>query len=290
MKTKMKTVRVLIPILLIVVLLSATPVLAEKLTFNYSAIGNIGNPDIPAGASMSIVLKGALILGTPDYDSGGYFDHSVDDHGWGYYNGNDEWQWTYTGSNIGDLPGWVTSTFTPEIDATYLIKVYWENHEHGIYDNYRWYIKWYSTKGSWSGKLVAMWDGGTSPETWSIRLDQWYISKTKHRGWKFIDSDSWRLEHWWINKWVDDHWEEVWQGENSNLDTGTEGYGFNYWVEVFDIRFNGKFSTKSQHLQGILSTTQYKGWANLDPNNNPPNENSFDGDGQFGNYYFNFHS
>jgi hypothetical protein len=279
MKTKMKTVRILIPILLLIVLASAvSPVLAkESLTFNYAVIGNINNMDKGVGASMSLILKGTLTLGTPDYDSLGWSDVTYD-RGWNVYGGIYDWWFSWNDSNI---PQWVRDQgFNPETDHQYRAHVEWDNHEHCMDYHRSWDYRWYTPKGSWSGQLVAMWGGGTSPETFSVSLSPWKVEKILMEGNMYLAGDSWRHEHWeiyWVN--TGDGEQHVATADNNF----PHGGSFNYYGEELQISFNGKFSTKNKRLEGRLWLDRF--WMDT-----LPPSIGVSGNGEFGPYSFNFPS
>jgi hypothetical protein len=283
MKTKMKTDRILIPILLLFVLLSAaSPVLAtNKQTFQYAAIGHIDNMDKGVGASMSLTLKGTLTLGTPNYDSG-WSDWRIEDRGWYNYNGWYDLSFPWT-----DPPQWLQQHgFTPDSDRQYRAHVEWDSHEHWKDHLQSWDYRWYTPKGSWSGQLVAMWNGGTSPETFSVSLSPWKVEKGLRQGNMYMDGDSWRHEKWdvyWVNTGGPEQhvgtYEDKWQ----------IGGGFNYYAESLQINFDGKFTTKNKRLSGDLYVQDSRFWMGTLPPSLPSGI-GISGNGEFGPYSFNFPS
>jgi hypothetical protein len=286
MKTKMKTVRILIPILLLFVLLSAaSPVLAlDKLTFQYAVTGKIRNVDSGVGAIMSLTLKGTLTLGTANFVSSNWSSWKDEDRGWNNYNGENNWSFPW--NDLSSIPQYViNSGFTPEENHQYRAHVAWDTYEHWM-DHFQTYsYKWYTPKGSWSGQLVAMWNGGTSPETFSVSLSPWKVEKLLVQGNKYMAGDSWRHEHWeiyWVN--TGDGEQQVFNNDYVNKPSG----GFNYYLEMLTTSFDGKFSTKNKHLDGRLWLTESKYWQDTVPPS-PPSP-GVSGNGEFGPYSFQFPS
>jgi hypothetical protein len=125
-----------------------------------------------------------------------------------------------------------------------------------------------------------MWNGGTSPETFSVSLSPWKVEKTLTQGNMYMAEDSWRHEKWEIY-WTNTGSGEVWIGTYENK--FPIGGGFNYYTEMLQINFNGKFTTKSKRLAGSLYLREDKGWMGT----LPPNI-CVSGNGEFGPYSFNF--
>jgi hypothetical protein len=283
MKTKMKTVRILIPILLLFVLLSAvSPVLAvDRLTFQYAVTGKINNMDQGVEASMSLILKGTLTLGTPNYDSG-WSGWRIEDRGW--TNNGGAYDLWFSWDNP-DIPQWVKDQGFNPVEGQFRAHVEWDTHEHWMDYSRSWDCRWYTPKGSWSGQLVAMWDGGTSYEKFSVTLSPWKVEKILTEGNMYMAGDSSRHEHWEIYRQNPGGGEEhVASADNSNVGLGG---GFDYHAETLQIYLNGKFTAKNKRLEGRLDLKEDKFWITSEPS-------SFgiglSGNGEFGPYSFQFPS
>jgi len=278
---KMKTVRILVPMLLLFVLLStASVVLAtDRLTFRYAVTGHIDNMDTGVGASMSLILKGTLTLRTPDYDSSGWSDWSDGDRGWNNYDGGYDWWFSWNDPNIPNDMG-----FSPEEGKQYRAHIDWDTHEHWMEHSRWWSYRWYAPRGSWSGRLIAMWDGGTSPETFSVSLSVLKVEKILTEGNMYMGGDSWRHEHWdiyWVN--TEDGEQHV-GGYDRNLPVGG---GFDFYNEGLQISFSGKFSTKTKRLKGTLFLKEDRFWMGTLPPSSPSGI-GVSGNGEFGPYSLNF--
>jgi hypothetical protein len=265
---------------------------SEKLTFNYASTGQINNRDTGEGASMSITLTGTLTLGTPGYDSLGWSDWRDEDHGWNNYNGGYDWYftWVNTGEGYPNIPDWVyvqNPEFVPQEGYQYHAHIDWDNHEHWM-DHYQtWDYRWYTTQGSFSGKLIAMWSGGTAPETFSVSLTPWKVEKSLRQGNQYMGDGTSRHEHW------DIYWQNPEDGEvhvaSADNDNVGWGGGFNYYSESLQVYTNGKLSAKKINLQGRRDFGQNKfwQWQDQDPENKKYSI-GIGGSGEFGPYSFNF--
>jgi hypothetical protein len=286
MRNKLKTARILVPVLLLFVLLSSTSlvVAAERLTFEYAVTGKIKNNDTGAEASMSLTLKGTLTLGNPDYIS--WTDWRDQERGWKNYGGgedrgfwwNDDLSWIpqWVFDQVGNL--WIIE------GHQYRVHIEWDNHENWWAHFQSWDTRWYTPKGSWSGKLIVGWEGGSAPETWSVSLSPLTLQENEEEGNMYINSGkSWRHEHWeiyWINTGANE--QNVGLADNPNIPIGG---GFTYHSKSLQISFNGKYSIKKKSLLGRLSLQENRFWI-IDPN--PSQSIGVNGNGGFGPYSFNF--
>jgi hypothetical protein len=270
--------------------LIVSPVLAattSKLTFNYGVVGNINNTDKSVGASMSLLLKGTLTLGTPDYSSG-WSNWMDEDRGWNNYGGGYDLVFSWNAQNIYPIPQWVLAQFTPEQGHQYRAHLEWNNHDHWMAHIQSWIYRWYTSKSSWSGQLVAMWNGGTSPQIFSVELTPWKVQKQVEHGRIFTSGDSWRYEHWDIY-WTSTGGSEQLVGTWVNTFSFDTWCGFDYYGEILLMNFNGKFTTKGHHFGGNLFLREDKLWMNTSPPS-LPSSIYVDGNGEFGPYSFQFHS
>jgi len=292
MTTKMKTVRILIPILLVFVLLSSASVVlaTDRLTFTYAVPGHIDNRDTGVGASMFLTLKGTLTLGTPDYDDEGWSEWREEDRDWNNYGGGYDWWFSWADPNI---PQWVKDWgFNPLTDHQYRAHVDFDTHEHWWDHCQVWSYRWYTPRGSWSGQLVAMWNGGTAPETFSVSLSFIQrVEKELRQGNMYMTGDSWTHEKWdiyWVNTGGPEEHVGTYEGQRQ-----IGGSAPNYYSETLRISFNGKFTTKGKRFNGWLYLEEGRWWTNPPPYPEPlgsPSRIGLHGSGEFGRYSFNFQS
>ena len=275
----MKAGKILVPSLLILVFLSsAMPVLAlDRLSLQYAANGQIENLNNGQWANMSLNLRGTLSLGTPSYDSSGWSEPRTEDRQWNNQAGG--WDREFKGSDdLSWIPGWVNLGFV-EGDHYYQAHVDWDQHEQWLDTYQSWEYRWSPVKGSMSGELVAMWNGGTAPQLFSVSLSPWKVEKTLRNGNCHMSGNSSRHEKWDIwdkteNGAHEGTWENSWQIGNS----------FDYYAETLQIYFNGKFTTKNQRLEGRLDFKEDRYWMNpVIPLDNPTGI-GLSGNGSFGSY------
>jgi len=269
--------------MLLLLMSAVTPVLAgkpdsNKLTFNYASTGNINNRDTGENARMSITLSGTLTLGTPNYSSD-WSGHPTEDRGWNDYITSKQ-DFGFSWSNP---PEWLTNHgFVAEENHDYQVHIEKGMHEHWM-DTYESRdFRWYTSKGSFSGTLVAMWSGGTAPETFSVSLTSLTVEKTERRGNMNMAGDSWGYEKW-------DVWDKTDNGnhEGTWMDKWQIGGGFAYHGETLQVYNNGKFTTKNKRFEGRLDFKQDKFWQDSEPYGYSI---GIGGNGEFGSYKFQFSS
>jgi hypothetical protein len=142
---------------------------------------------------MSINLKGLVTLSiTPD-NTGSYNGRDPQERNQYSEWFNDGWLVYDDGDPGGEpnVPSWVTAEGEKPGDFKWVEGVSYNVRHWADYDLQYYYEyhaenqQWFPTKVSWSGKIVAGWNGGTSPETWSLSLTPVVVQKTQRTGNKF---------------------------------------------------------------------------------------------------------
>jgi len=229
----MKRIQMLIPILVILMLTSfTTPVLAAKgktEKIEYTLLGTISDLNTGKWGTISLTFNGGL-KGTPDFEESYIFEGPVDyvgDYDYEYYWFDGILDWKTVGHHWYEITG---------------------------YESYRSYkAKWYSPQSTFNGKLVAIWNDG-STSTFSVGLSPLIIEKFKDEGSGDIDASFSFVQdlYWWnteTEEWVYDRTE-----------TGSDSYSGSstYGTSSLSIQFSAKLQSKGgPPIQGMLSLADF---------------------------------
>lgn len=277
---KMKTVKILIPLLLLT-LLTATvsPVMAKgKGSIEYAVIGTIQDMYDGPGTKMFLTLEGRLNLGTPDFESG--WSDWMDEQRYDHNEGQDDW-WFEGGHP--DVPAeLVAASFENIAGKQYRANIQWWS-DFVWDDHFRTYdYRWFNPKGSWSGKLVALWSD-VSPEKFSVQLSPWKVEKTVTEGNMNLNLGESHLYQSWDIYTPDGNGGEDHVGY-WEIEITLSGEGYDYSAETLNLYFNGQIKTKGTTLGGSLDLQDNRFWEL----GNGGEHVDVQGQGEFGPYWIGF--
>ena len=226
----------LVPLVLIMMLASSTTsalAVKEKTgKIEYTLPGNIVDRNTGMYGTISLTFNGG-IKGAPDYEYSYSLEGPIDYRGDEYY----EYYWFDERTAI---------EWKAEVHYSYQVRG-WQR-----YSSYT--ARWYSPQPTYNGKLVAIWNDG-STTTFSVGLSPLWIEKFTDEGSGTIEA-SFTLEQsiYWretkTQEWVYDRTET-----QSDSYSGSGSFA----TSTLSIQFSGKIQSKGRPpLQGTLELWDYR--------------------------------
>lgn len=236
----MKKTQMFIPLVFILLLAStAVPAFAAKektVKVEYTLPGRIWYVDTGIGGTMSLIFSGG-IKATPDYENRYSWEGPIEEHEYSYY----EYEWeNETGYWKEEVHSWGDASGQASVS---------------VYE-----ARWYSPQPTFNGKLVAIWDDG-STTTFTVGLSPLWIEKSSAEGTRTVDvTYSWSHVVYWRES-KDIPWVPVQE------DSGSDSYTWSGTVvsTLSLVKFSGKIQCKGRPpLQGTLDLSDSKhvqdGW------------------------------